>query len=304
MVHIPVLKKEALQYLSPQPNENFIDCTIGNGGHSLEILQKNAPNGKVLGIDWDPEIIKSLKERIQKENYANRLILVCDNFANLKKIVEKEKFQPVNGILFDLGLSSWDLEKSDRGFSFQRNEPLIMRYNPNVKGYPSAQEIVNQWPEQEIEKILKEYGEERFAKRIAKAIVKERMKNPIETTIKLVEIIKRVVPKWYQHKRIHFATKTFQALRIAVNNELNNLEMGLNQAAEIIENDGRIVVISFHSLEDKIVKNSFKTLELAGKAKILTKKPIRPSIEEIKINHRSRSAKLRAIKIIKNYDKS
>jgi len=298
-MHIPVLKKEVVKYLAPKKNQNFIDATIGELGHALEILKRIGPKGKVLGIDWDPEIIKKVKNKIQAKENENRLILVCDNFANLKKIVEEKKFQPINGVLFDLGLSSWDLENSGRGFSFQKNEPLIMKYNPDDKNYPTAKEIVNRWGEKEIKKILKEFSQEKFAKIIAKNIVKTRKIKPIETTKELVEVIKSSVPGWYQHKKIHCATKTFQALRIAANNELNNLKIGLSQAVAITEKNGHIVVISFHSLEDKIVKSFFKKLELAGIGKIITKKPIKPSIEEIKINRKSRSAKLRAIKIIK-----
>jgi 16S rRNA (cytosine1402-N4)-methyltransferase len=286
MVHVPVLQKEVLRYLDPKPNENFIDTTIGGAGHTLVILEKNGPRGKVLGIDWDTESIQLLKLRKIK-----RLILVNDSFVNLKEIVKKEKFQPVSGILFDLGMSSWHLEKSGRGFSFQKNEPLDMRYN--IKSPLTAEKILNYWSEKEIERILKEYGEERFAKKIAKEIIVSRKLKLIKNTFQLVEIIKKAVPFRYQHQRIHFATRTFQALRIAVNDELNNLERALPQAIEILKTGGRLVVISFHSLEDRIVKTFYR-----GRAsidlKILTKKPIKPSQKEIKINPRSRSSKLRA----------
>ena len=296
-IHVPVLQKEVLEIFDPKPNQNFIDCTIGEGGHSLAILEKTAPEGKILGIDWDQEIIKSLK-------FSRRLVLVCDNFANLKEIVGKENFKEVEGILLDLGISSWHLEKSGRGFSFQKDETLDMRYNQNSK--LTAEKILNEWSEKEIEKILKEYGEERFAKRISKKIVEERKIKPIRTTFQLVEIIKKAIPSWYHHKKIHFATRTFQALRIAVNDELENLKKVLPQALEILERSGKLVVISFHSLEDRIVKNFLKEYshgriripersEVAPFAcQILTKKPIRPSVEEIKSNPRSRSARLRS----------
>lgn len=300
MIHIPVLQKEVLEYLAPEPNQNFIDCTIGQGGHTLAILEKIAPYGKILGIDFDSEILKCLKLRI-KHLLEKRLILVCDNFANLKKIVKKYNFKKVQGILFDLGISNWHLEKSGRGFSFLRNEALDMRYRIVHFRRPSkshdsltAEEIVNDYSVQEIKKILREYGEERFAKRISQKIVEERKKRKIKTTFQLVEIIKIVVPGWYRHKKIHFATKTFQALRIAVNGELNNLEKVLPQALEILEPQGRLVVISFHSLEDRISKNFLRDNSKKGLLKILTKKPIRPTIIEIEINPRSRSAKLRA----------
>jgi len=289
-MHIPVLQKEVIEYLDPKPNENFIDCTIGEGGHSLAILEKNAPKGKVLGIDADAEVIKNTKYYIQNTIYKNRVVLVSDNFANLKEIVRREKFIKVCGILLDLGMSSWHLEESGRGFSFLRNEPLDMRYN--LENPLTAEKIVNYWSKSEIEKILREYGEERFAKKIAERIVESRAK-PIETTFQLIEIIKSVIPRKYQVGRLHPATRTFQALRIAVNDELNNLEKTLPQTINVLNRGGRLVVISFHSLEDRIVKNFYRG-QTSKDLKILTKKPIRPSREEIIKNHRSRSAKLRA----------
>ena len=278
-MHIPVLQKEVLQYLDPKPNENFIDCTIGEGGHALIILERNKPNGKVLGIDRDPKQIENCKLKI--ENFKDRLIIVNDSYTNLKKIVEKYSFGSVSGILFDLGMSSWHLEESGRGFTFLRDEPLDMRYN--LVNDLTAEKIVNQWPEPEIVRILEEYGQERFARRIAKKIIKER---PIKTTLQLVEALKKA--KIYQPRQ------TFQALRIAVNDELNNLKKALPRATEVLERGGRIVVISFHSLEDKIVKNFFKNSTLKVLLNVLTKKPIIPSEEELKNNPRSRSAKLRA----------
>ena len=285
-MHIPVLQKEVIEYLDPKPNENFIDCTIGEGGHTLAILEKNGPEGKVLGIEWDPELYKNLKKEIPRWNLGKRVVLVNDSYTNLKEIVEREKFQPVSGILFDLGFSSWHLEESGRGFSFEKNEPLDMRYN--LENPLTAEKIVNNWPEREIEKILREYGEERFARRIAREIVQERKIKPIKITFQLVETIKKATPIWYHHRKIHPATRTFQALRIAVNDELKNLEIALPQAVEILEKDGKLAVISFHSLEDRIVKNFFRE-----NLKVITKKPIKPSLEEIELNRRSRPAKLR-----------
>jgi len=291
-MHIPVLQKEVLQYLSPKPNENFIDATINGGGHALAILDKIQPNGKLLGIDWDKEIIKNLKLKIK--NFEKRIVLVSDNFANLEEIVKHTKFSSAEGILFDLGMSSWHLEESGRGFSFLKNEPLDMRYNSrNPLTGLTARRILNYYSYLEIEKILRTYGEERFAKKIAERIVEKRKIKPIESTFQLVEIIKNATPSWYHHRRIHLATKTFQALRIAVNDELNNLEKALPQALEILKDGGRLAVISFHSLEDRIVKNFYRSRSLID-LKILTKKPVRPSEEEIKINPRARSAKLRA----------
>lgn len=278
-MHIPVLLKEAIENLNPQPNQNFVDCTIGGGGHSTAILERIKPEGKVLGIDLNKEAIEKLKD-------IKNLILVNDNFVNLKSIAENNNFHPINGILLDLGFSSDLLEASGRGFSFLKDEPLDMRFD--VRSDLTAEKVVNQYSEEDLIKIFKEYGEEKFSRRIARQIVNE--KQPIKTTAQLVEIIKRAVPSFYQHLRIHFATRIFQALRIEVNDELNNLREVLAQAEEILEPEGRIAVISFHSLEDRIVKRFFKGSEAL---KIITKKPIIADDYEIEKNPRSRSAKLR-----------
>jgi 16S rRNA (cytosine1402-N4)-methyltransferase len=283
-MHIPVLQKEVIEYLDPKPNENFIDCTVGEAGHSLAILENNGPKGKVLGIDLD-------KNQILKLKGIERLILANDNFNNLKEIVKKEKFNSVSGILFDLGMSSGHLEESGRGFSFLKKEPLDMRYD--LENPLTAEKILNYWSESEMERILKEFGEERFSSQIAREIVEQRKVRPIKNTVQLIEILKKAIPYKYQHQRIHFATRTFQALRISVNNELNNLKQVLPRAVEILKPGGRLVIISFHSLEDRIVKNFFKERSTVGELKILTKKPIGPGQQEIKINPRSRSAKLR-----------
>ena len=285
-MHLPVLQKEVIEYLDPKPNENFIDCTFGLGGHALTILEKIGPEGKVLGIELDRELYNQLKEKCSRWNLQQRLILVNDSYSNLKEIVKRENFKKVSGILFDLGFSSWHLAESKRGFSFLRDEILDMRYNP--KNPLTAEKILNDWPRQKIEKILREYGEEKFNKRIAKGIVETRKLKSIKTTFQLVAVIKKATPSWYHHRRIHPATRTFQALRIAVNDELNNLKKALPQALEVLEKGGKLVVISFHSLEDRIVKKFF-----SENLKVLTKKPIRPSLEEIKINPSSRSARLR-----------
>jgi 16S rRNA (cytosine1402-N4)-methyltransferase len=276
-MHIPVLQKEVLEMLSPKPNENFIDCTIGEGGHSLAILEMIKPKGKILGID----------QEIRLKKRDKRLILVEDNFANLKSIVDNYKFNNIQGILFDLGMSSWHLEESGRGFSFKRPEPLDMRFS---KENPlTAEKIVNYWSKPEIERILREYGEEKKALKIAQKIVELRGTFQIKTVPQLVKITDSlgVSPQ-----------RTFQALRIAVNDELNNLKKALPQAKEVLNKGGRLAVISFHSLEDRIVKNFFKDYFQKGQLKILTKKPIIPSDEEIKNNPRSRSAKLRVVEKI------
>jgi len=287
MVHIPVLQKEVLQYLDPKPNENFIDCTIDGGGHAIAILEKTSPKGRILGIEIDSELYQKLKLQISK-----RLILVNDSYVNLKEIVKREKFGPVSGILFDLGMSSWHLEESGRGFSFLKNEPLDMRYD--LENPLTAEKIVNFWSEPDIEKILKEFGEEKFAKKIAQNLVEERKSVPIKTTFQLVKIIKKAVPLRYQRQRLHCATRTFQAIRIATNKELDNLEKVLPQTIEILPAGGKLIVISFHSLEDRIVKNFFREKAKENILKIVTKKPVGPGPKETKINPRSRSSKLRA----------
>lgn len=275
-MHKPVLLNEVIQYLDPKPGENFIDCTIGEAGHSLAILERTKPSGKVLGIDFDLDSLKRIKPQ-------DRFILVHGNFKNLKRIVEEHGFYPIHGILFDLGLSGWQIEESGRGFSFKKDEPFLAK----------TETILNQWPEQELFRILKEYGEERYSQRIARRIIDERRIKPIKTTLQLLEVIKKAAPysrtKRGQIDRV--AARIFQALRIVVNDELENLKQGLEQALEILNPGGRLIVISFHSLEDRIVKNFFRE----NSFEVLTKKPIRPTEKEIKNNPRSRSAKLRAV---------
>lgn len=284
-MHKSVLKQEVLKYLDPKDKENFIDATAGEGGHSKAILEKT--KGKVLAIEWD----KKVYQRLKREE-IERLLIVNNSYSNLKDIVHQNNFKPVSGILFDLGFLSWHIDESKKGFSFLKEEELDMRYNTDQE--LTAEKIINNWDQKEISKILEEYGEEKFAKRISKEIVKRRRERRIKTTNQLAETIKDSVPGWYRNKKIHPATRTFQALRIAVNNELENIKETLPQALEIVEQGGRIVVISFHSLEDRIIKNYFKKQSKKGLLKILTKKPIEASKEEIINNPRSRSAKLRA----------
>jgi len=295
MIHIPVLKKEVLEYLNPKPNENFIDCTVGEGGHAEVLLEKTGPGGKVLGIDLDPQQIEKCK--LQLAQFSARAILINDSYVNLKEIVERKSFGPVNGILLDLGMSSAQLEGTQKGFSFKLDQGLDMRYNDEA-GYFTAEKIINEWPENKLEEILREYGEEKFSKKIAKNITEQRKQGRIKTTFELIEIIKDATPSQYWRGKIHYATRTFQALRIAVNDELNNLEKVLPDAVSVLPSGGRLVAISFHSLEDRIVKNFFRQAAsakaTASQVKILTKKPVIASPGEIKTNSRSRSAKLRA----------
>ncbi len=304
MTHIPCLQKEVLDYFKPCPNDNFIDATCGEGGHTISLLKKNGPMGKVLALELDTELYRELKKELKKRlgEIQKRLLLINDSYVNLKEIVEKYGFKQVKGILFDLGMSSWHLEKSKRGFSFKRKEPLDMRYDTNQD--LKAEEIVNRFPQEEIERILREYGGERFSRRIARQIVEARKENPIKNTFQLVEIIKKAYPRSYQKRKIHTrkihpATRTFQALRIAVNRELDNLEKVLPQTIEILEEKGKLAVISFHSGEDRLVKNFLKDSEKKGLLKILTKKPIFPSLKEIEKNPRARSARLRVAQKIR-----
>lgn len=299
MTHIPVLEKETIALLNPRPGENFIDGTGGAGSHTLAILKAIAPGGRVLFVDWDASALERFRKRIQSEEpaFEEKAILVNDNFANVAKIAQRYGFFPADGILLDLGFSSLQVEESGRGFSFKRDEPLDMRYNSKFKNVDlTAGDIVNQYSEGELAEIFRKYGEEKFSRRIAKRIVEERKIKPIRTTFQLVEVIKGAVSYRYRQGRIHPATRTFQALRIATNNELENLERFLPQALEILKpKGGRLAIISFHSLEDRLVKNFFRQAAAAGKLEILTKKPIRPSQAEIRFNPRCRSAKLRAV---------
>jgi len=292
-MHIPVLLREVIEYVNPQPGWKFIDATIDGGGHAMAIMERIIPGGKLLGIEWDSELLNQLKFKIQGSRFKDDVILVNDSYANLKEIAEKHGFSEIDGIFFDLGMSRWHLEEAGRGFSFLKDEPLDMRYSRQEFSKKTAVEIVNKSPYNELVRILREYGEEKFAKSIASAIVEARKHSPIKSTFQLVEIIKNSVPFWYRRRRIHFATKTFQALRIAVNGELENLKTGLQQAEELLKNTGRIAVISFHSLEDRIVKNFFKESSKEKRLNIITKKPIRAGLAEISANPGARSAKLR-----------
>jgi len=289
VIHTAVLKKEVLEYLDPKQNENFVDCTVGEGGHSEDILNSTGPNGKVLGIDLDPQQI--VYSHWLEAIYKDRVVLTNDSYTNLKEIIERKNFGPVSGILLDLGMSSAQLEGTHKGFSFQVDQGLDMRYN-DLTGYLTAEKIVNEYPEEKIEEILRDYGEEKFSKKIAKNIVEQRKQGRIKTTFQLIEIIKDATPSVYWRGKIHYATRTFQALRIAVNDELENIKRVLPQALSVLQPQGRLVVISFHSLEDRIVKDFFKKNKLF---KILTKKPVTAGRDELGKNPRSRSAKLRAV---------
>lgn len=295
MTHIPVLLKETIEILDPKPGEFFIDGTVGSGGHSTEIIKRISPNGIFLGIDWDKKAVEKSEIELKAISYKLKsFLLVHGNYADLPKILKKQKLPKADGLFLDLGYSSTQIDSSGRGFSFMKNEPLNMRYDN--KNTETAGEIVNQFSEKDLADIIFKYGEERFSRQIAKKIVEERKKKRILTTFDLVEIIKKAVPKSYERGRIHPATRTFQALRIYANNELENLKNLLKNIDKIVEK-GKVAIISFHSLEDRIVKNCFRNMAKEGNAKILIKKLITPTYEEIKQNPRSRSAKLRAIQL-------
>ena len=305
MAHIPVLLNEVLEVLNPQPNEKFIDGTIGSGGHALEILERILPNGRLLGLDLDKNLLElaesKIRERFKKNLRDNQVTLVNDSFTNLPAILKENKFGKADGLLLDLGFSSWHLEKSGRGFSFLKDEPLDMRYSfsniPRMKtNMPrmTAEEVINTFNERELAEIFWKYGDERFSRRIARKIIEERKRKQIRTTFDLVAIIKKAVPGSYERGRIHPATRTFLALRIFINAELENLKKVLADLPKILKVGARVAIISFNSLEDRIVKQIFKETQKSGLLRIITKKPLRPSREEIIQNPRSRSAKLRA----------
>ena len=290
MPHIPVLLEQVIQYLKPKPGYRFIDATAGGGGHAQALAQRVAPDGKVLALDWDSRMVERLSTGL-----AKNIIPVHASYTELERLVSEYGFENCDGILFDLGMSSWHIEEAGRGFSFERDEPLDMRYDTTNGEMPNqtAKDIINAWPEHDIEKILKEYGEERFDGRIARAIASARKIKPILTTFELVEIIKKAVPFAYRHGRIHFATRTFQALRIAVNHELENVRKGLDAGLRVLKPGGILAVIAFHSLEDRIVKQYFREKKREGALHIVTKKPVRADLAEIEQNRRARSAKLR-----------
>jgi len=296
--HKPVMVKEILHYLNlSKGGDVYIDCTLGGGGHSKAILENIYPDGLLIGIDRDIEAIKTAEKEL--DVYSDRVKLVKGNFNNLKNILSNLKVEAVSGIIFDLGVSSHQLREKERGFGFKEDSRLDMRMDQTQNF--DANILINSYSEKELIEIFEKYGEERFSKRIARSIVTERQKKPISTTKQLVGIILKSLPKAVKKGkwRIHPATRVFQAIRIEVNHELEILEKALSQAIEVLGNQGRICIISYHSLEDRIVKNIFKeakkeeTPQKNYELKIITKKPIRPSFEEIKKNPNARSAKLR-----------
>lgn len=283
--HIPVLFEEVLTHLQPEPNQIWIDGTVGQGGHADAIASRILPGGRLLAIDRDRHNLQIARERLA--SHGQGIVYVHDSYENIGKIAEREGFMRANGMLLDLGFSSMHIEEASRGFSFQKEGPLDMRYN-NKEGM-TAKEIVNTWSEAELARLFRLYGEEIRASQIARAICYERKSETIETTTQLAELISRVVRV---RGATHPATKVFQALRIEVNDELKGLERALPACLRVLETGARFGIITFHSLEDRIVKQFFKT---TSSVRLVTKKPIVPSREEMRQNPRSRSAKLRVV---------
>lgn len=303
--HVPVLLQSVLEQLNLKKGGVYVDCNLGDGGHSEEIIKKLNGDVTIIAFDLDQDAIDRAKINLEKAslNLSNKpkIIFIHDNFRNLKNNLNELKVESADGVLYDLGLSSYELEESGRGFSFRKDEPLIMTFaNGATKKDDqfTAYEIINEWDEENLRTIIEAYGEEDFAYKIAKRIVAERDIAPIKTSKQLAEIIKSAVPAWRRFAKTHPATKTFQALRIAINDELNALTQTLPQALDVLKRDGRLVVISYHSLEDRIVKNFFKQVQENGGVKILTKRPIVPTDDEIKENPRARSAKERVLEKI------
>ena len=301
--HISVLLNECIEALNIKEDGIYIDCTLGGAGHSSEILKRLSNKGILIGIDQDGDALAAAKEKLK--DYKN-VIYVHDNFYNIEKILKDLKIEKVDGILMDLGVSSYQLDNAERGFSYMNDAALDMRMDRD-KTF-TAYNIINEYSEEDLFRIIKEYGEEKFAKRIANFIVESRKIKPIETTFQLVDIIKRAIPAKARREGPHPAKRTFQAIRIEVNNELNIIENTIEKGIESLNSEGRIAVITFHSLEDRIVKNVFKRIEnpcmcprelpmcVCGKKpliKVISRKPIEASEEELNYNPRSRSAKLR-----------
>ncbi len=303
MRHIPVLLEETIALLAPERGGLFVDCTLGLGGHSAALLTAN-PTARVIGIDRDPEALRLAESRLQP--FAERMRLLPGEFSRLEELLEAAQVDRVDGILADIGVSSLQLETAERGFSFRLEGPLDMRMGP---GELTASEVVNSYREADLERIFRDYGEERQARRIARAIVARRDEQAIQSTSDLRQVVHRVLgrPPRRRKRRIDPATRVFQAIRIEVNKELSGLESLLDQAVRLLRRDGRLVVISYHSLEDRIVKNKLRDLargevdQITGRPRsetqvieVLTKRPIRPGEAEIAANPRSRSARLRA----------
>jgi len=292
--HLPVLVEEVLQYLDCRPDRIYVDGTVGSGGHSRRILEKSSPTGKLIGLDWDEEAIERARKNLH--SFEGRVALRKENFKNLSSVLESLSIPGVNGILLDLGLSTEQLESRERGFSFRWEAPLDMRMSQETE--TTAQDLVEDLSPSELEGLLRECGEERWARKITRNIVRRRQTAPIRTTGELAKAIEQSIPG--PRGRIHPATRTFQALRISVNQELDNLKAFLDAAPDLLRSNDRLCIISYHSLEDRMVKNFFRQWTRGGRGEekpfsLLTPKPVCPGAEEVSRNPRARSAKLRAV---------
>ena len=304
--HIPVLFHEIMDIMAPQPGEVFVDCTLGGGGHSRGFLERMGDDGRLIGIDQDTNALQAAGANLAE--FGDRVTYVHSNYNNLDEILNTYAPDGVDGILFDIGVSSHQLDEKDRGFSYMQDASLDMRMNQSQNF--SAWDVVNTYSEEELHRIIKEYGEERWAKRVAQFIVEFRKEKPVETTGELVDIIKRAIPKGAREEGSHPAKRTFQAIRIEVNDELGVLTRTISVAAKHLKKGGRLGIISFHSLEDRIVKEQFRYLasdcicppelpfcqcDKVSEVKILTRKPVTATKEELEANSRSKSAKFRAV---------
>ena len=303
--HISVLLNECLEGLNIKENGIYVDGTLGGAGHSSEILKRLSNEGRLIGIDQDTYALKAAKERL--ENYSN-VTFVHSNFSSIENVLNNLNIDGVDGILMDLGVSSYQLDEGERGFSYMKDAPLDMRMNRD-KDF-SAYNVINEYSEEDLYRIIRDYGEEKFARRIASFIVENRQEKNIETTLELVEIIKSAIPAKARREGPHPAKRTFQAIRIEVNSELSILNNTIEDGVEKLNKGGRMAIITFHSLEDRIVKNKFRDLAVScrcpkefpvcvcgekAKVKVISRKAIEPTKEEVEVNPRSRSAKLRVI---------
>lgn len=285
--HLPVMAGEVEEFLQPGPGRVMVDCTLGEGGHAARLLPRLMPGGLLIGMDRDVSVLEAARRKLA--DYGDSVRIERANYTDLPRVLGEAGIEAVDGVLFDLGVNSAQLDNPERGFSFLRDGPLDMRMDRDA-GRPAA-DLVNRLGRRELEWLIRRYGEERFAGRISRRIVEERGKSPILTTGRLAAIVSRAIGK---RSRIHPATRTFQALRLAVNEELENLDRSLDRSLEMLRPGGRICLIAFHSLEDRIVKHTFRRWERENRVRVLTGKPVRPREEEIRRNPRARSARLRA----------
>jgi len=295
-LHVPVMLQEVLDYLKLAPGQIIVDATLGTGGHSLEILKRITPNGRLIGIDRDENSLAICRQRLSQ--FKDSTEFVHANFVDIDQVLANLGIEKIDGIVFDLGISSYQLFDPQRGFSFQEEGPLDMRLDKS--SYISAYDLVNNLNENEISQMLWNFGQERWHNRIAHLLVQERRNEPIATTKQLANLVMRAIPHRYRRSyyRIHPATRTFQAVRIAVNRELEILESAVKKAVDILRKQARICVISFHSLEDRVIKHTFRALKADGLIDIITAKPLTPGFGEMETNPSSRSSKFRVVERI------